>query len=63
MRRKTGFLSFLVVLTLLAIPLVAPAASHFLTKYEHDDADDVGYFDLVVRLDWEPSSSPGTSSK
>jgi Mg-chelatase subunit ChlD len=55
MRRKTGFLFFLVVLTLLAIPLAAPAASHYLSIYEHDDTNDVGYLDLVVSLDWEPT--------
>ena len=55
MRRKTIFIFFLVVLTLPAMPHTATAASHFLTKYEHDNIDDVGYFDLVISLDWEPT--------
>ena len=56
MRRKTGFVFFLVVLSLLVMPLATLAASHFLTQYEHDDTDDIGYFDLVVSLDWEPAT-------
>lgn len=32
------------------------AGSNPLTKYEHDATKGVGFFDLVVSLDWEPTA-------
>ena len=55
MKRKFFFYFFLITSILFSIQPVF-AGSNALTRFEYDEAAGTGFFDLVVSLDWEPTS-------
>jgi hypothetical protein len=55
MKRKFFFYFFLLISILFSIQPVF-AGSNALTRFEYDETAGTGFFDLVVSLDWEPTS-------
>jgi calcium-activated chloride channel regulator 3/4 len=57
MYKKLIVASFIVCVSLMVLVNFGSAGSNALTKHEYDATDKVGFFDLVVSLDWEPTAT------